>query len=340
VAVFIAAMGMACPVGLSAMSACAALRAGISAFHELPYFDTASQYVVGSVVPGLASDFESDERLIELLCMAIADCQRGATERWDRVALLVSLAEPERPAVGPAPADSVISRVAERLGHGFDPELSQVVRRGRTGCFHALRIARQLLHSQRSASCLVCGVDSYNNPQTLRWLERAWRLKTSENRDGVIPGEAAAAILVRRDPPESTAAVRIIGLGFGHESAHILNDDPLLGLGLTEATRKAIGDAGIEMHDIGLRLSDVTGEAYTFKEQSLMLARLLRVSVEDLPIWHCADAIGDTGAAAGCCQLVVAHQALAKGYAPGHSVACFTSSDLGGRAVAVVNLHK
>ncbi len=111
------------------------------------------------------------------------------------------------------------------------------------------------------------------------------------------------------------------GLGFAQEDAHVLNDELLLGLGLTHATREALHDAGIQLNDIALRVSDVTGEAYGFKEQSLMVARLLRNPVADLPIWHCADSIGDSGAAAGSCQVVVAHCAFMKDYAPGERVA-------------------
>ena len=77
-------------------------------------------------------------------------------------------------------------------------------------------------------------------------------------------------------------------------------------------------------------------EQYGFKEQGLMVARLVKSHMDSLPIWHFADAIGDTGAAAGICQLVGAFHAFAKGYAPGHLALCCTCAVRGGRAAAVV----
>jgi 3-oxoacyl-[acyl-carrier-protein] synthase-1 len=89
-------------------------------------------------------------------------------------------------------------------------------------------------------------------------------------------------------------------------------------------------------------VSDVTGEQYGFKEIPLMEARLFRtVRKEDQPLWHWAEAIGDTGAIAGIAQLILADQALRKGYAPASTAICLTSALEGARAVAVVrDVHR
>jgi 3-oxoacyl-[acyl-carrier-protein] synthase-1 len=158
------------------------------------------------------------------------------------------------------------------------------------------------------------------------------------NSNGVIPGEAAACVLVERSEaePKQVCVARVVGLGFAQEKAPILSEDPLLGLGLTEAARSALAEAQLPMHEIDYRLSDVTGESYGFKEQALMLSRLLKVRRECLPIWQCADSIGETGAAAGVCQLVAAVHAWRKRYAPGKRAICCTSAVPGYRAVAVL----
>jgi 3-oxoacyl-[acyl-carrier-protein] synthase-1 len=59
----------------------------------------------------------------------------------------------------------------------------------------------------------------------------------------------------------------------------------------------------------------------------------------DQPVWTWADSIGDSGAAAGIAQLVVADDALRKGYAPGDRLLCLTSSAGGDRAAAVLRRH-
>ncbi|MCK5245145.1 MAG: hypothetical protein KAJ90_07735, partial [Desulfobacterales bacterium] len=122
--------------------------------------------------------------------------------------------------------------------------------------------------------------------------------------------------------------------------ANVLSEEPLLGLGLTDAARSALAEAGIKMHEIDFRISDVTGESYGFKEQSLVIARLLRVHKEEFPIWHCSENSGDIGASAGISQLVVAFHAFLKGYAPGDRAMCYTSAVPGERAVAVIERQK
>src|SRR6058998_3168371 len=98
----IIATGMVCAVGLNAAAACAAMRAGIAGFGELPYYDNDGEPVMGAVVPGLDPNLKRGERLIELLSMAVADCLKSAPKiPLERVPLLVGLPETGRP--GPPP---------------------------------------------------------------------------------------------------------------------------------------------------------------------------------------------------------------------------------------------
>lgn len=335
----IVATGMVCSVGLTADTACAAMRAKVAGFDELPYVDNDGEPIVGAAVPGLAPDLKRQERLVELLVMAMEDClasgQVGATTR---IPLLVGLAESDRPGGGGPFAGTFIASVEARLESRFDAKRSAAVPRGHVAGFECLRRARELLKDPTVPACLVCGVDSYINAASLHWLDRHSRLKTLPNSDGVIPGEAAACVLVVRPEPEPRGGcvARVAGLGFGREEAAVMTEEPLLGLGLAAAGRAALAEAGLTMHEIDLRLSDVGGESYGFREQVLLLCRLQKEPRESLPLWHHAESIGETGAASSVVQLVDVRRAFHKGYAPGGRVLCLTSSDSGSRAVAVL----
>ena len=99
----------------------------------------------------------------------------------------------------------------------------------------------------------------------------------------------------------------------------------------------ALAEARLGMHEMDVRLSDVTGELYGFKELPLLEGRLMRVvRKEAQPLWHWAEVIGDSGAAAGLAQLILADQAFRKGYAPGRRAICLASSVPGDRAAAVL----
>ena len=335
---YITSTGMVCPVGRNAAAACAAMRAGIAKFDELPYLDSRIEPIIGAAVPSLDDGLRRYERVAALLSGAVADCL-GETvpDMVAEVPLLVGLAEPGRPGGSAEMADAVVREMRRQLGLSFHPRLSRAFTLGHTSGFHAVRYARELLQEAHAPACLVCGVDSYINARSLRWLERHGRLKTAENSDGVIPGEAAAAVMIHpRLVRGQGALVEVIGLGFAHEAAGVLSEEPLLAPGLTAAARAALAEARVGMHDIDFRLSDVTGERYGFKEHALALTRLLRRRREDVPLWHCADSIGDTGAAAGICQLVIACHAFLKCYAPGNFAIGFTSAVLGDRAVIVL----
>ena len=336
----IVSTGMVCPVGLNAESACAAMRAGISTCEELPYCDNNGEPIMGAVVPGFpvgGRNFE--KRLIEMLATAVAECLTKVPDiATEKLPLLVGLAETGRPGFPSRLANNIINGLQDILEVRFHPEFSRVITSGHTSGFEALAIARQRLKHDEVSACLVCGVDSYIRAGSLLWLDQHWRLKTKENSDGVIPGEAAAAVLVcANQNTDLDMSFKLTGLGFATEPAGITTEGPLLGLGLTQAAKVALEEGGIQMHEIAFRLSDVTGESYCFREQALVVTKLLRVHRADgFPIWHCAEYIGDVGAVVGIIQLIVALHSYRKGYAPGEIVMCFTSAVSGRRAVAVL----
>jgi 3-oxoacyl-[acyl-carrier-protein] synthase-1 len=332
---YITGTGMVSPVGLTAASACAAKRAGISAFEDLPV-EYGGEPIVGAVVPGIEPGVSPDLRLAALLARSLVDLFKGHQARaWGEVPLLVGLAEHGRPGGGSGLDDSIVGLVQESLGLRFHPRDSKVFAVGHTAGFEALAAARGMVRAGVSA-CVVACVDSLVNLNTLRWLDRLFRLKTPANGDGLIPGEAAAAVLLEGSRrPE--AVTEVIGLGFGKEKAPILSEGPLLGLGLAEATRQALAEAELGLHEIDGRLSDVTGEAYGFKEVALVMGRTMRTPRKrDQPLWQWAEAIGDTGAAAGVVQLVLADEAFRKCYAPGDRMIGWTSAATGGRAAVVL----
>lgn len=329
--------GMACPVGLSAASACAAKRAGISAFGNLPFHDAAGETVVGAAVPGLDWSASRESRLVGLLGLALADLLDGhPNAQWSEMPVLLCLAEARRPGASAQVAGSIVKRIQEQLGVHFNSSKFRTFASGHVAGFMALQAARQLIQRGGAPGCVICGVDSFLDPATLLTLDRQFRLKTSANRDGLIPGEAAAVVLVQENPSANTDTA-VIGLGFGLEQASILSGEPLLGRGLAAAARLALAESKLGLHDMDLRLSDATGELYGFKELPLVEGRLMRVVRKKAqPLWHWAEAIGDTGAAAGVAQLVLADHSFRNGYAAGARAICLTGSVDGARAAAVV----
>lgn len=336
--IHIRAVGMACPIGLKAITACAAMRAGINRFAETQYLGNDGQPVVASYLDRLGWDLSRRERWLELLWYALRDLcdqhERGlAILEHTPIVLAAPL---ESHAARPSAAADLAAILSNKLGVALDPRRLQIVTEGSFGAIRAVASARQWLLEPSSVhrSVIVAGADSYVEARALARLDRERRLLTQDRSDGVIPGEAAACLLLDTSPQGSLASV--LGIGLANEPGRLDNDVPLRGQGIAHAARQALAEAGLEMHDLHFRLSDASGEGYGFKEQVLAVTKVLRRNVDDFPLWLPATTLGDVGCAGGLCNVVTAVAAWSRHRAPGPRAIAYASSANGNRAAVVL----
>jgi 3-oxoacyl-[acyl-carrier-protein] synthase I len=328
----IVSMGLATPVGLTAPSSCAAIRAKLTNPCETRFIDTAGELIRGHRVP-LEQPWSGRSRLKKMVVRAIRECLGPVPEpSWPQIPLLLCVAERERPGRTDGLEDELLAEVCAELGVRFADQ-SQVIPRGRVSGSIALLRARRMLTEQRAGLVLIAATDSLLSWSTVSAYESADRLLTSVNSNGFLPGEAAAAILLGR--PSGGSQVVCTGLGFGQEPAPIDSESPLRAQGLVQAIGSALDEAGCQMHDIDLRISDLSGEHYYFKEAALAMSRLLRERKKEVSIWHHAECIGECGAASGLVSYIVACVACQKGYAPGPRIVCQAAGDNAERAAAI-----
>ena len=332
--VSISCLSMISPVGYTPQSTAAALRAGISAFEELPYRERGGDSIVGAMVPAVSVETRGNARLMTLANLVFEALPRECIEElpWNHMPLFLCMPESQRP--GPRLRETV-ANVTLQNGIMLRPPQILCIEGGSTAAFQAVDQARTMLSATNIPACLILAIDSLIDARVLAWLDEDYRLKPSEQTDGVIPGEAGCLAIVGRTPIARTSAT-LCGLGLAREMATVRNDEPLLGKGLASALRTALNEAGIEMHDVDFRISDVAGESYAFEELVLSQTRLMRQVRPSQPLWHPADCIGDCGAATGLIQFTWAEQAFARGYAPGAVAALHGSSAFGTRAAAIV----
>lgn len=335
--VYVQAMGMSCPIGLSWRPACAAMRAGIERKWELPYLDDDGNSLTGSKLERLDEQCSSVRaRWVRLLAWSLKEALAPLSPR-DVAQVPVALSLP-RDAKDTAPTVApLLDELREIWGEdlGLDARLVQIVCEGAVGGHRTLAWARERV-AERGA-CVVGSADSLIGAQVLLGLLERKRLLTERNPDGVIPGEGSACVLLHASRANALASIR--GVGFGREPALCDNDVPLRAEGLVAAARGALAQARCELHDVDLRVADAAGDGYAFKEQALLITRLLLARKERFPLLLPAETLGDTGAAAGVLGLVVAIEALNhRRTAPGPRAIVLAGNEQGERSAVVVEV--
>jgi 3-oxoacyl-[acyl-carrier-protein] synthase-1 len=329
----IKATGLVTSVGLSAPASCAAMRAKVSNPTETRFIDSGGQWIMAQQV-ALEKPWRGLTKLTKMATMVIAECLDGiARDEWASMPLLLCVAEQERQGRLAGLDDQLFRDIEQALGVRFAPA-SAIIAQGRVSVAIALAQARKLIHEHNAPQVIIAAADSLLSWPTLGVLEREQRLLTERNSNGFMPGEGGGALLVGR--PQGKDEMLCTGIGFGIETAHIDSGEPLRADGLTAAIKKALAEAGCEMHDMDFRITDLSGEQYYFKEAALALSRTLRKRKETFDLWHPAECIGECGSAAGLAVLALANAACRKAYALGPHLLIHLANDGGSRAATVL----
>jgi 3-oxoacyl-[acyl-carrier-protein] synthase-1 len=326
--------GLVTSVGLSAPASCAAIRAKVSNPTETRFIDSGGEWIMAHQVP-LEKPWRGLTKLAKMAAMAISECLDGIPrEEWASMPLLLCVAERERPGRLDGLDDQLFLDIQKELGVRFSPE-SAIVAHGRVSAAIALAQARKLIYESNVPHVIIAAVDSLLTWPTLSVYERKDRLLTTSNSNGFMPGEAGGALLVGQR--SGKAELLCIGIGVGAEKAHIDSGEPLRADGLTFAIKGALADAGCDLHDLDYRVTDLSGEQYYFKEAALALLRILRKRKKEFDIWHPAECIGESGAAAGIAVFALAEAACRKAYTAGPNILAQMANDAGQRTAAVLH---
>jgi 3-oxoacyl-[acyl-carrier-protein] synthase-1 len=330
----ITAAGMVTGVGLNAPASCAAIRCAIDNFQETRFIDRGGEWIMGCEVV-LEQPWRGRAKLIKMAVAAIGECfQSGVPLNAPETPLLLCLPEQDRPGRVIDDDNQLFLDLQSELGVEFH-ERSRVIAAGHVSVAVALRHAHKLIHQEGLERVMIAATDSLLVAEALAQWEQQERLLTSQNSNGFIPGEAAAALIIESPHRISENCLCCLGLGFGVEPAPVDSEEPLRAEGLSAAIKESLSDAGFEMADLDFRITDLSGEQYHFKEANLALSRTLKTPKPEFDIWHPADCIGEVGAALGVVMLAVLKSACEKGYSKGQRILAHMGNDDGKRSSLV-----
>lgn len=337
--------GACTPLGLSAPTSAAAVRAGIAAFSKhLFMVDKAGEPMIAARAPYLADDIVGAERFLQLAIPAVRDALTSLTlltRATQSISVVIGL-----PTRRPGLSETIGTRLAANL-EGVIKEYCRIseidaIYSGHSAGLMAIEVGCRKIQDGSRDFCLVGGVDSYLDPETLVWLDERDQLRSGSNRWGFVPGEAAGfCLLTSKEASERYGLadlVRVVGVATGREENVIKTETVCIGRGLSEVVQRVLCALPPKIK-IDQMICDMNGEAYRADEFGFTMARTSERFVDAVNFLAPADCWGDVGAASGPLFLSLVSEAGLKGYSKGPHTLVWTSSESGERSAALIYLE-
>jgi 3-oxoacyl-[acyl-carrier-protein] synthase-1 len=202
----------------------------------------------------------------------------------------------------------------------------------------ALREACSALRERAVDVAVVSGLDSHlHRPHLDKLIGRA-QVKTALDPNGLIPGEAGAAVVLERQADARTRQAPILArVGSISASSGAVPYSPELPVraeALSDVLQEALHEAAAPF---GRIIVDLNGERWRFLEWGLAETRCGRHLTPGWQLWHPADCLGDVGAASGPLFLCLAVRAFARRYAGEGGILLVNMSADGQRAATVLH---
>jgi 3-oxoacyl-[acyl-carrier-protein] synthase-1 len=330
------------PVGLTAESSAAAVRAGVSRVTEHPFLVDLRGDLVRAALDGrLDPDLLGVPRMCALGRSALSELARkleSAFPLFQRdLDVFVGLPEP-RAGFSKHDARELVAALS-RSGGLPDSARFSTSMAGHAAALDGLREAAAQIAAGRRDLCVVGGVDSYLEPDTLLQLDSRGQLAGEGVRSGFPPGEAACFVALASDRAVQTARLsslaRVREASSTREARVLGGNDVNRADGLTEALAhvgRALAETQEQVDDI---YCDVNGERYRTEEWGFALLRTGELWRDPSVYRTGVSSWGDVGAASGSLLVNLAVQAGVRGYASG-PLAMIWASSLGGLRSAVL----
>ncbi|MDG4888090.1 beta-ketoacyl synthase [Mesorhizobium sp. WSM3866] len=338
--IVVAGVGARTPLGFDAASSAAAVRAGLSAIQDHPYMvDRFGELMKVTRDSGIDIMLNGPDRAVEIAFAPAMDALQPllAAAPSTEVSLILSTGE-SRPGQPEGFTVQVNSKLRNRLSQHVILEGGGSTAGGHAGGLLAIYHSCKLLRDGKVKFCLVGGVDTYLEPETLEWLDETEQLHSEGNIYGFCPGEAAGFCLLT-----TLANARAIGLqpqleivaaSTASEESRIKTETVVLGEGLGAAFGTLFEDAPADLVD--RIICDMNGERYRGNEYGFAVirnpGRFRNAADFETP----ADCWGDVGAASGPLFVSLVIEAQARNYQKGPLSLIWASSENGARSAILL----
>jgi 3-oxoacyl-[acyl-carrier-protein] synthase I len=325
----IAAEGLCSALGYTLPRTTAAIRSRLNLFRETQFVGLGGKPVVGALVHGL--NVWGGQRQATLLRMAFEEVwERAAAAEGQALhpastALLLLLPPAAQSATPLYELHEAFRALTD--GHGLHPA-SGAMHAGRGGVAAGIQRAAHWLAKDAGMAVpedgsppvrhvVVLASDSLLTAPTVERLLAQRRLAEDQHTDALLPGEAAAAVMLTQTAaPNAAPEVWITGAAHGLDDWRLDADTPLRGQALTAVLREAARQSGTDVADAEFHASGMNGEHWMARDIELALSRSMERKRADFPHHRIAQFIGDTGSASAVATLAwITHEMRVAGQA-------------------------
>ena len=335
----VASVGARTPVGLTAQASAYLYRAAHVVMQQSPILDANEELATMAVLPTLDPRMTGGERLVALARPALDEAMAPVFQSGGELRTKLVLCIDEFAAVAQGHAGiaaygltTELTRAMNRYGGAVDVDTAA---RGPASLGYALESIVGEIERGSIDAAVVGGVHSDYDANRIVALSQSGRLFHPDQLDAIIPGEAAAFVVLMSE--QTARRNRLAPLLQLHSFATAFsncrpdNDESAFeAAGLTAATRKAaepMSELGLQC---GWQLTDLSFETMRLYEFQAMPTRTHKLWCRPQYCDAPAHRLGYLGAAAMPLHMVLAAEAWRGGFAP-HSLAMsFAGSDAGG----------
>jgi len=372
----ITGIGIASPLG-DAQSACAAARAGLTRIQDLALFsvqddETGEQVPLkGCALTGVTDGLGALARLSVLGSLAITDLVSNlnvandslatmptivclSNEVYWRAAHYIDLEETKDDL--PFDLDEMLDgEIENRLRTyqegllGRIERLSGIKLNNKNVVFstgdqanfaHVLQQVEENFLSNNVDSCFILTIDSLLEERTFNNALRLNLIKDTNNPIGIIPGEAAIALLVERyDHAVNRKAqplAAVTACTYLHDELNRFSDGPVTGRILAEVIDAVVVDNENQPLSIDGMIVNLNGDIWRAKEWGAALTRLPDW-IRELPIQLVTQYFGETGVTSAPLSVGLAIHRFVRNYAVRDNVLIWVSGDGGGKGAVRVS---
>jgi len=347
----ITGLGMVTSVGYDTVTACASIRAGLKKYSESPvstldFHELENVPIITSALDGLTDGYVGAGLYGRILNIALTDLmessgiQNFSPEFLKNTCFILCLS-PVRDYEKLAPdidLEQLKKILSLKVSGGQYSVSIDICMLGHASLLLELEKIQERIAKNEFQHAILIGIDSLVGKEEIAFYSGHNRLKTDDNPDGFIPGEAGVAIMVEEPKAAQARGANI--------EAYISNVFSIAGENKSFVGQRNGGSALAsvvinslnDFPNVKSYYCDLNGESARAREWGWAIPAIqMQCGYVPEHMMVPAESLGDTGAASGGISICAITRSYARHYSQSDSTLVWSSSDDGTVASAIIH---